>query len=148
MLIARKTQYALRAIFQLSKQHNQGPAKIADIAKVQAIPPRFLEVILNQLKQGKFVDSKRGNEGGYFLVRSPDTLTVGEIIRYVHGPLNPVDCIVVGSKDCELHGRCAFQPMWEKVSQAISDVFDHTTFKNLIETEIARSRDSVAMFSI
>lgn len=83
MLISHRCQYALRAIFELAKRSNQGPVKIAQIAEVQAIPVRFLEVILSQLKQGRFVASRRGNRGGYILAYSPAELTVGAVIRFM-----------------------------------------------------------------
>ena len=67
MLVSQKSQYALRAIFELAKEYGKGP-KIAHIAEAQAIPVRFLEVILVHLKRGGFVDSQRGKEGGYFLI--------------------------------------------------------------------------------
>ncbi len=81
MLVSQKCQYALRAIFELAKRTGQGPVKIAEIAEAQAIPVRFLEVILSQLKQGRFAVSQRGSEGGYQLARPPQELTVGEITR-------------------------------------------------------------------
>ena len=132
--MSQKCQYALRAIFELAKEHNRGPVKIAEIAKIQAIPQRFLEVILLQLKQGGFVDSLRGNEGGYFLIQSPEVLTVGEIIRFIQGPLAPVSCVMNNFKSskCTLYEGCVFLPMWEKVQKAVSDVYDGTTFQDLI----------------
>ena len=64
MFVSQKCQYALRAVFELAKQYGKGPTKILHIAELQAIPVRFLEVILVQLKRGGFVDSQRGKEGG------------------------------------------------------------------------------------
>ena len=75
MLITKKNQYALRAIFELAKHDGKGPQKISEIAKAQAIPEKFLEVILNQLKGSGLVDSKRGFYGGYYLIRSPEKIT-------------------------------------------------------------------------
>ena len=127
MHISQKCQYALRAIFELAKHTDQIPVKIAEIAEAQAIPVRFLEVILSQLKQGRFVTSQRGNKGGYLLARSPDGLTVGEVMQFMQGPMGPVDCVAVGSKNkCRLYGDCAFLPMWKQVAEAISDVCDNT----------------------
>ena len=149
MLISQKCQYALRAIFELAKQNGQGPVKIAEIAEVQAIPLRFLEVILGQLKQAGFVVSQRGNKGGYILVRSPDELTVGEVMRFMQGPVGPVDCVVGGSKDkCPLYGDCAFLPMWEKARKAISDVYDNTTFQDLVDQEKRKAGKCVLRYSI
>ena len=136
MVISQKCQYALRAIFKLAEEHDNGPVKIAEIARSQAIPQRFLEVILLQLKQGGFVDSQRGKVGGYFLIQSPEELAVGQIIRFIQGPIAPVSCVMSKSKSikCNLYKGCVFLPMWEKVQKAISDVYDNTTFKDLINT--------------
>jgi len=149
MLISQKCQYALRAIFELAKRKGQGPVKISEIAEAEAIPPRFLEVILSQLKQGGFVASQRGNEGGYMLIREPQDLTVGEVIRFVQGPLGPVGCVAGGRNSrCPLYGNCVFLPMWEKVRTAISEVYDKTTFQDLVEQERNRSDDYVPCYSI
>ena len=136
MQVPQKAQYALRGIFELAKRYGQGPVKVAEIAKAQAIPPRFLEVILGQLKHGGFVESRRGSEGGYLLVRRPDSLNVGDVMRFLEGDMSPVDCLASGSdKRCRLYGGCVFLPMWKKVEKAISDVFDGTSFQDLLMEE-------------
>jgi len=147
--ISQKCQYALRAIHELAKQYGRGPIKIADIAQTQAIPPRFLEVILGQLKQGGFVESQRGSEGGYRLVRTPRDLTVGEIIRFVQGPIAPVACLQGDPRDsCELGGDCVFIPMWAKVHQAVSAIYDTTTFQDFVDEEIRRKTIYVPAYQI
>jgi Rrf2 family protein len=149
MSLSQKCQYSLRAIFELAKHYGEGPVKIADIAAKQAIPTRFLEVILNQLKQGGFVDSKRGSMGGYVLVRLPETLTVGDIIRYVEGPLSPVQCMLGFLEDpCPLQGECAFLPMWERAREALSEVYDTTTFEQLVREEQKRLEHYTPDYSI
>lgn len=143
-MVSQKCQYALRAVFELAKHYNQGPMKIGDVAKAQAIPARFLEVILSQLKQGGFVESRRGNDGGYLLIRPPQGLTAGEIIRFVEGPLGPVMCVTTNGDDhCPLHGSCVFLPMWEKARDAMSEVYDSATLQDLLEDE-ARMRGRMA----
>lgn len=145
MLVSQKCQYALRAIFELSKHYGEGPVKIAEIAQRQAIPSKFLEAILSQLKQAGFVTSQRGSEGGYMLLREPVQLTIGEVIRFVQGPIGPVGCVVSGVQtDCPLHGRCVFLPMWEKVREAISGVYDKTTFQDLLD-QASASRDEYVL---
>lgn len=149
VLVPQKCQYALRAIFELAKHKGQAPVKIADIAEAQAIPPRFLEVILSQLKQAGFVTSQRGKQGGYMLVRSPEQLTVGEVMRFIGGPIGPVGCVVEDSEqNCPLYGDCVFLPMWEKVGKAISDVYDTTTFRDLVDEERKRSEKYVPGYVI
>jgi len=63
MRVSQKCQYAIRAIFELAKHYGEGTLKTADIAKAQAIPARFLEVILSELRQAAFVESRRGKAG-------------------------------------------------------------------------------------
>ena len=77
MRISKKCQYALRAVFELAVRNTGQPVKIQQIAGAQNIPPRFLEVILNQLRHAGFVESRRGNEGGYMLAPGAEELTVG-----------------------------------------------------------------------
>lgn len=150
MALSQKTQYALRAVFELAVHHGEGPIRIADIAEAQAIPVRFLEVILHQLKRAGFVNSKRGNVGGYFLARDPAELSVGEVLRFVQGPVAPVECLSGGeaAEKCELHGRCAFMPLWQKVDAAIRGIYDTTTFRDLVDEHAARGHDYVPCYSI
>jgi len=144
-MISQKCQYAIRATFELAKRMGQGPVKISEIAKAQAIPVRFLEVILNQLKQGGFVQSRRGVEGGYSLARKPDNITVGEVIQFVEGPLAPVDCMVGGnSAKCSLNGSCVFLGFWKRVEKAATDVYGQTSFQDLINDEAVMQISSIS----
>jgi len=148
VMISQKCQYSVRAIFELAKRYGQGPVRINEIAEEQAIPPRFLEVILSQLKQGGFVESRRGNEGGYQLARRPGSITVGEVITFVEGPFGPVGCTADGAENnCRLHGRCVFLQMWSRVRDAVSSIYDHTTFQDLVEEE-NRMRAHAPSYSI
>src|ERR1700688_867887 len=83
MNLSFKTEYALQAVFDLATQPPGEPVKIADIARRQSIPQKFLELILSSLKQGGFVESRRGAEGGYRLSRAADQITVGEVLKFV-----------------------------------------------------------------
>jgi Rrf2 family protein len=151
MLVSQKAQYALRAIFELARRYGQGWVKISDIAEIQAIPIRFLEVILNQVKQAGFIASRRGAEGGYMLVVEPKTLTVGAVLNYVQGPVGPVECVEdkhSKTQKCPLYGDCAFLGLWGKVQKAISDVYDHTTFHDLLEEEKKRKQKYVDSYMI
>src|SRR3954470_23527783 len=86
MNISVKGEYALQAIFDLCSRPGGHPVKIADIAQRQRIPQKFLELILASLKQGGFVESRRGAEGGYLLSRPAESLSVGEVLRFLEGP--------------------------------------------------------------
>ena len=133
MSVSSKCYYAIRAVYSLAEHGDATPMKTADIAEREMIPIRFLEVILNQLKSGGFVKSRRGAEGGYQLAKPADAITVGEIMRFVDGPIAPVDCVSQSRpKVCEFHGECHFFGFWGRVRQAISDIVDHTTIADLI----------------
>src|ERR1700760_1319690 len=85
MNISVKGEYALEAIFDLASHTGEKPVKIADIAQRQKIPQKFLELILASLKQGGFVESRRGTEGAYLLARRSESITVGDVLRFVEG---------------------------------------------------------------
>src|SRR5436853_6205692 len=122
MNISVKSEYALRALFdlasqQLASQAQSGtaqPVKIADIARRQRIPQKFLELILAGLKQSGFVDSRRGAEGGYLLARPPDSITVGEVLRAVEN-------VKGGSRP---RTNDPFCEIWRQVDSAVSGVLD------------------------
>jgi len=136
MLISQKCQYGLRAIFELARRQSAEPVSAAEIAGSQAIPPRFLEIILGQLKQAGYVVSRRGPQGGYLLAKASAEITVGEIIRAIQGEIGPVHCQVESSGwECPLFGDCVFYPMWERARAALSGVFDNTTFADLVRRE-------------
>ena len=140
MNLSQKCQYALRATFELARRRHEGAIKISDIASAQAIPPRFLELILNELKQGEFVRSRRGASGGYELAVSPRTLTVGRIIEVIDRPISPLKWLEGDAAfDRPLLGRCAFMDLWQRAREAVTDVYDNTTFEDLIERERAAS---------
>ena len=130
---SKKSQYALRAIFELAKRHTQGPTKISQIAEAQAIPVRFLEVILNQLKASGLVQSKRGFYGGYFLVRSPRDISIGDILRFMQRSTEPAECLAcVSQKGCPFDNNCAFSGLWRCVKDAVFQIYDRTSMQDLI----------------
>jgi len=139
MHISQKCQYALRALLELAKRPRTEPTSVGTIASAQAIPARFLESILGQLRQGGFVVSRRGAKGGFALVPDPSALSVGAIIRFIDGPVSPVRCIAGGggNGECGFYGRCAFLSMWSRARDAIANVYDTTTFSDLMEAEQA-----------
>jgi Rrf2 family transcriptional regulator, cysteine metabolism repressor len=116
--ISVKGDYALQAIFDLAIQQTAEPVKIADIARRQKIPQKFLELILASLKQGGFVESRRGAEGGYRLARPADQITIGQVMRFIEG--KPPK-----------RGAGPFSEMWRRVDDAVSEVVDHTNFAEL-----------------
>ena len=149
MSVSSKCYYAIRAVYALAEHNSQEPLKIAEIAEREKIPIRFLEVILSQLKGGGFVQSRRGAEGGYRLAKPAESITVGAIMRYVDGPIAPIDCVSQSRpKECEFHGDCHFFGFWGRVRQSISDIVDHTTMADLVKENKDRKRGYVSEWVI
>ena len=123
MNISVKGEYALHAVFDLALQRPGEPVKIADVARRQQIPQKFLELILAGLKQGGFVESRRGAEGGYLLAKPADSITVGQVIRFMEGSRS-------NGKPKERAGN-PFAALWQSVDSAVSQVVDQTTFADL-----------------
>ncbi len=144
MALSQKSQYAVRAVFELAKREGSGPIKAAKISSAQAIPVRFLENILGELRQAGIVESVRGKEGGYLVGKPSRELTVGEVMRVVQGPVPVIECADGGAADQGVpRPGCLLAPLWEKAYQAMMDVYDGTTFKDLVEEELA-AHDSEA----
>jgi Rrf2 family protein len=121
MNISVKCEYALHAILDLSMQPPGEPVKIADIARRQKIPQKFLELILAGLKQGGFVESRRGAEGGYRLARPADQITVGQVVRFVEQ-----------RRKTRRAAADAFAEIWKRVDSAIFGILDAMTFAELV----------------
>jgi Rrf2 family transcriptional regulator, cysteine metabolism repressor len=140
MAISKRSEYALRAIFELAYRNSGRPVKIQTIAEAQAIPPRFLEAIMSDLKHAGFVGSRRGSEGGYVLLKDVQDLSVGDVLRAVQGQLS------VGPEKGEMsHGSYhagdkAFLQYWQKIDKAMLSLFAGTTFGDLMESERSHSQ--------
>jgi Rrf2 family transcriptional regulator, cysteine metabolism repressor len=123
MNISVKGEYALAAIFDLASQRTDEPVKIADIARRQKIPQKFLELILAGLKQSGFVESRRGAEGGYLLARPASAITVGEVLRSVEG--------APSKGRSRRKTETPFTEIWQQVDRAVSEILDKTSFADL-----------------
>ena len=149
MGVSQKCQYALRSVLELARRHGNGPVSIREIARAQAIPPKFLELILAQLRKGGFVVSRRGVHGGYSLTAAPRGISAGQIIRFIDGSLAPVRCVGdPQGTDCPLHGDCAFLGMWTRSRDAVAEVYDSTSFQDLIDDHMTAASQHVASYCI
>ncbi len=134
LMPSKKGQYALRAVYELARRQGQGPIKISAVAEAQAIPHRFLEVILHQLKSSGLVDAKRGYYGGYALAKPPVQITVGDVLRHIQKEPPPGQCVACGAQQsCPFIGRCAFALLWQRVKDAAFQIYDGTTLQDLLD---------------
>lgn len=134
MNLSRKCQYALRALYELAKHQKQEPLTSRQIAEAQAIPPNFLELILKELRQAGWLDSSRGPSGGYVLAVSPEELSVGQVIRFIDGPLAPVKCMAgTGGRHCRTKDRCPFARLWDRAESYLSELYDTTSLQDIVD---------------
>jgi Rrf2 family protein len=139
-MLTNKGKYGLKAMVHLAGMPPGQPALVADIAAANAIPKKFLDAILGELRTAGFVHSKKGRGGGYVLARPADAITVGSIIRSLDGQLAPIGCASRAffrrCEDCPLDRPCAVQRIMEEVRDAIAAVLDArslTQFRQLAE---------------
>ena len=148
MKISKKCQYALKAVLELAWRNPGKPVKTHDIADAQRISPRFMEIILNELKHGGFVESRRGNEGGYMLARDPKALTIREVIEYIQGTISVAPETVKANRDTAFFGNEAFKELWQEVNSAVSEVCGNKTFADMVELEQADREKRVPNYCI
>jgi len=145
MRVSAKADYAVRAAVELAsrKVADAGPIKGGDLATAQKIPLRFLENILGELRHAGIVQSQRGAEGGYWLARSADDITLAEIIRSVEGPLASVR----GERpeDLDYHGNSEqLRDVWIALRANIRQVLELVTLEDVVERRLPEPVTAIA----
>lgn len=139
MKLSKKSEYALRALIELSRNSGTGLVQRQDIARRQHIPKEFLEQILLQLRAAGILGSRRGIGGGYFLVKPPHQVTLGQVIRILDGPLAPIACVSKSAfqkcQDCPYSNTsfCPLQRAMGEVRNAIADILDNYTLMDFVK---------------
>lgn len=123
-MLAQRTRYALRSLLYLAEEQDGHPVQLARIAETQRVPPKYLELIMLDLKKAGLVRSTRGPRGGYRLARGPEEISFGQIVRVMEGPIALVSCASVN-----FYAPCG--DCWDEASCAIRKAFailrDQTT---------------------
>ena len=132
MKLSNKGRYGVRAIFDIAF-HSAGRAtQIKDISRRQAIPPRFLEQIFQDLKRAGLVTSKRGPRGGYALAIEPGDIKLGDIIRALEGPILIANTVGAGAGGDEM-SRAVTEEVFSEISNNVEACFDAVTIQDLCE---------------
>jgi Rrf2 family protein len=135
MKISSKGDYALRTILTLALKIDENrPVRLPEIAELNNIPVKFLEQIMIQLKSAGLVTSRRGRHGGYLLAKTPENISLGEVIRLIDGAVAPVGC--VSSSDynaCTLETQCVLKKVFQIVRTRIGEIIDNITFGDLCD---------------
>jgi Rrf2 family protein len=139
-MISQRAKYALRALVALVEAPAGGSVMISEISRRKAIPKKFLEQILLELKHAGIVDSRRGRLGGYVLARAPESVTFGEVLRLIDGPIALLPCL---SKiayrrciDCADEATCEIRHVFARVADASREVLDSTSLADAARVPI------------
>ncbi len=133
MKISTKGRYALRLMLDLAENGRESYVALKDIAERQRISKKYLEQIVPMLNKSGLLRTNRGYQGGYMLAKSPDSLSVGEILRVTEGSLAPVSCLDDTVNMCERSPRCITLPLWEGLYKVVNDYLDNITLQELID---------------
>ena len=138
-MISQKAKYALRALVSLARVGRGETRMIGEISREQAIPKKFLEQILLELKRAGLVASRRGRAGGYELLRPAEQITFGEVLRLIDGPIAPLPCLSLMAyrrcEDCRDEAQCEIRHVFERVTLATRAVLDRTSLADSLRLE-------------
>lgn len=139
MKLSVKSDYAARAVLGLAQRFHTGEAlKADDLAQEFAIPANYLVQILIELKAHQIVKSVRGKEGGYLLAKPPAEITMGDVLRCIHGEVFDSPALAEPQSPPELRRA------WKQLQRAVNEAADQITFQRLLD----ESRDKEKMYYI
>lgn len=142
MKISTKGRYALRMLLDLAEHQEDGYVALKDIAERQSISKKYLEQIIPLFNKSNILRTTRGFQGGYRLAKSPDTCTVGEILRLTEGSLSPVACLEHTPIECERCNDCATLPVWQGLYRVVNEYLDGITLQDILNQQKERSSDT------
>jgi Rrf2 family protein len=135
-MLTKKTKYALKALIHLAAQDPERTVLIAEIARDENVPHKFLEMILLELKRQGILESRKGPGGGYRLGRPPGQISLGRVIRLMDGPLAPLPCVSETAyrrcEDCNDENTCEIRRVMKMVRDETARILDGTTLADVI----------------
>ena len=136
-MLSKKVKYGLRALLLLAREHGKGPVLIADLARSEGIPKKFLELILLDLKNHGILQSKKGKGGGYSLGKVPEAITLGHVIRALDGPLAPIPCVsqtaYLKCEECKDETTCGIRIVMKEVRDATARILDGSSLADVLK---------------
>ena len=139
MKLSTRGEYAVRALVHMAANYNIKLTSLREVSEAENISYQYLEQIFLDLRRQSLVESVRGAKGGYELARSPDQITVGDVIKAVEGPIAPVSCVSPGYEEtescCNRISTCAPRGVWEELRDRIERVLDEFTLAGLAEKD-------------
>lgn len=145
MKISTKGRYALRVMIDLAT-HNTGEyIPLKEIAARQEITVKYLEQIIPALNRAGYLNSSRGNSGGYRLAMNAKNYTVGDILRATEGSLAPVACLENEVNDCSRNKYCVTLDVWKGLDKVIGDYLDSITLQDLADKQEAMEESNYSI---
>ncbi|HNR04943.1 MAG: Rrf2 family transcriptional regulator [Clostridiaceae bacterium] len=132
MILSTKGRYGLKIMYELALNYGEGPMPLKEVAQRQQLSETYLEQLIAHLKKAGLVRSIRGAQGGYELIRKPEEISVGEIIRTLEGPLAPSECVMDDEPECSKAENCVTRLIWEKIMEGINNVVDSITLNDMV----------------
>ncbi len=129
--ISVKTDYAILLMLALAEHYNDGRTSLRTVAREKRLPYRFLGNIAHSLKRAGLIDSKEGAAGGYYLLRAPSRISVGDIVRAIDGPTSVARCMI-STGTCPKFSTCTLPPLWTRVTLRINRAFDRLSLFTLL----------------
>ncbi len=139
MRLSKRGEYGMRAMILLANQKAESDIhfmQIKEIAQREQIPSKFLEQILLTLKNAGLVNSKMGVNGGYYLSKPANEITLGQVFRVLDGPLAPIRCVSQMAYEpcgCPDEESCGLRLVMLDVRNAISDILDNTNLEQVAQ---------------
>ena len=148
--VSTKGEYGVRIMVDLARHFGGRPRSLTDIAQSELLPLAYLEQLAKLLREAEppLVTSTRGAHGGYQLSRSPEDITMGEILRVLEGPIAPMICATEGemTEICGFLGSCKIRHLWAKVRDAVAHTIDTMTLAELVDAPSDQEQSSPAQF--
>jgi Rrf2 family protein len=142
MKISKKSDYALRVLMTLVDNYGHEPISIRELASQNAVPKRFLEHIMLDLKSQGWVSSLPGKAGGYMLAQRPDEISMGQVVRYFDGLLAPINCVSVNQYEpCSQEAVCRFRRVFLDARNETARLMDNTTLSAAFRGEPVRRQE-------
>lgn len=133
MRLSTRGHYGLKAMFDLAQHYGSEPIPLKTVAERQNISDNYLEQLIAILRKAGLVKSVRGAQGGYILARDPSSITVGDIIRAMEGPIAPVDCVSeVEPAECDNADFCITRTVWARVRDRLAEVMDSISLADML----------------
>ncbi len=142
MKLSNKTDYAMRALFTLVEHYGRGPIPIPELARRNEVPKPFLEHIMLEMKKQGWVRSTVGKNGGYSLAKSPDQITMGEVVRHFDGILAPIACVSASHYEpCSQRPVCRFRRVFLEIRNQVTRQMDRASLAAVFTAALTQRQD-------